>query len=86
MFMEFWWRNYLDFGNVEDSMHSKEDNTEVDIKHVVMMTDGQLLYRVCLFVYYWINVFNLYILLLDWQGSQAGMFFFCIVPGANSAS
>jgi hypothetical protein len=46
-------------------MHNKEDNTEIDIKHVVMMTDGQLLYRVCLFVCYWINIFNIYILLLD---------------------
>jgi len=46
-------------------MHSKEDNTEVDIKHVVMITVGQLLRRVCLFVCYCIEVFNLYILLLD---------------------
>lgn len=46
-------------------MHSKEDNTEVNIKDVVMITVGQLLRRVCLFVCYCIEVFNLYILLLD---------------------
>lgn len=39
------------------SMHSKEDNTEVDIKHVVMITVGQLLRRVCLFVCYCIDGF-----------------------------
>jgi len=38
-------------------MHSKEDNTEVDIKHVVMVTVGQLLRRVCLFVCCCINGF-----------------------------
>ena len=67
-------------------MHSKEDNTEVNIKDVVMITVGQLLRRVCLFVCYCIEVFNLYILLLDRQGSQAGIFLSCILPGANSAS
>jgi len=46
-------------------MHSKVGNTEDDIKHVVMITDGQLLHRVCLFVWYCVKVFNLYILLLD---------------------
>jgi len=45
-------------GHLEDkSMHSKEDNTEVDMKHVVMITVGQLLHRVCLFVCYYINGF-----------------------------
>jgi len=39
------------------SMHSKEDNTEVDIKHVVMVTVGQLLHGVCLFVCHYINGF-----------------------------
>lgn len=39
------------------SMHSKEDNTEVVIKHVVMITVGQLLCRVCLFVCNCINGF-----------------------------
>jgi len=46
-------------------MHNKVDNTEVHIKHVVMITDGQLSHRLCLFVCYCVKVFNLHILLLD---------------------
>jgi len=48
-------RGLWSFGR--QSMHSKEDNTEVDVKHVVMITAGQLLLRVCLFVCYCINGF-----------------------------
>jgi hypothetical protein len=38
-------------------MHSKEDNTKVDIKQVVMVTDGLLVHRVCLYVCCCINGF-----------------------------
>lgn len=48
-------RGLWSFGR--QSMHSKEDNTEVDMKHVVMITVGQLLHRVCLFVCYCIKGF-----------------------------
>jgi hypothetical protein len=41
MCIEFWWRNYLDFGHLEDRVCNEEDRSKVDINQVCCDDDRQ---------------------------------------------